>query len=267
MFILIPPSEAKNPSEDEQTFLLNKLSFNSLNKKRSKIIDYLSEQNFSVENYTSIFDISTRNYEKINALNSNIKNSKVLSSIERYTGVLYDYLDYSNLDEKDKIEFNKSVIIFSGLFGLLRPEDKIPNYKLKMATKLFDDKKLSKYWNKEITNVLKGQLNDQIVCNMLPNEFMLAFDKTIISPRYELTFSFLQENKVGELKSITHWTKALRGSLIRYLLTQANNFDSIDELISVSKSFTNKSEYEYSKKLSNFNNMNCEIVYIKKNEK
>lgn len=267
MFILIPPSEGKNSSDDELKFSLEKLSFNSLNVSRTKIIEYLRENNLSRENYASIFDISSRNYEKINAINSKIENSKVLSSIERYTGVLYDYLDYSNLDEVVKNKFNNSVVIFSALFGLLRPEDKIPNYKLKMATKLFDKKKLSKYWNIAITSVLKELLNDQIVCNLLPNEFMLAFDTKKITPRYELTFSFLQENKLGELKSITHWTKALRGSLIRYLLTQANNLDSIDEIISISKSFTNKSQYEYSKSLSKINKTECKIVYIKKNEK
>ena len=266
MFILIPPSEGKNPTDDEQKFSLDNISFSSLNTKRSKLIDYLCENDLSIENYSSIFNISSRNYEKINAINSNIKYSRVLSTIDRYTGVLYDYLDYSNLDEIVKFNFNNSVIIFSGLFGLLRPEDKIPNYKLKMGTKLIDNEKLSRYWNDDITRVLKNLLNDQIVCNFLPNEFMLAFDNKKITPRHELNFTFLQENKQGELKSVTHWTKALRGSLIRYLLMQVNNLDSINELTSISKSFTNKSQYEFSKNLSKITKTKSEIVYIKKKD-
>ena len=83
-------------------------------------------------------------------INYKIKTSQDLSSISRYNGVLYDFLDYSSLDETTKSLFNDSIIIFSGLFGLLRPLDKIPDYKLKMGAKLIDGIKLSKYWKDEI---------------------------------------------------------------------------------------------------------------------
>ena len=100
--------------------------------------------------------------------------------------------------------------------------------------------------------------------NLLPKEFNNAFESKVINYKYELTFSFKQEKINGELKSITHWTKALRGSLIRYLLSKLSDLNSIDEIIKVSKLFTNNSEYEYSKKLSKFNERKCEIIYIKK---
>ena len=136
MYILIPPSEGKNPSSDKEYFSLDSLSYDFLNKKRSQIIDYLCNNNLSKEKYVKILGISSQNFEKINMINSKIKTSQVLSSISRYTGVLYDYLDYSSLDETTKSLFNDSIIIFSGLFGLLRPLDKIPDYKLKMGAKL-----------------------------------------------------------------------------------------------------------------------------------
>ena len=264
MYILIPPSEGKNSSSDNEYFSLDSLSYDFLNKKRSQIIDYLCNNNLSKEKYVKILGISSQNFEKINMINSKIKTSQVLSSVSRYTGVLYDFLDYSSLDETTKSLFNDSIIIFSGLFGLLRPQDKIPDYKLKMGAKLIDGIKLSKYWKDEITEVLRKELENQIVLNLLPTEFNNAFESKVINYKYELTFSFKQEKINGELKSITHWTKALRGSLIRYLLSKLSDLNSIDEIIKVSKLFTNNSEYEYSKKISKFNERKCEIIYIKK---
>ncbi len=267
MFILIPPSEGKNSSSDNEYFSLDSLSYDFLNKKRSQIIDYLRDNNLSKDIYLKTIGISNHNYEKISTMNSKIETSQVVSSISRYTGVLYDYLDYPSLDAKAKSLLDESLIIFSGLFGLLRTQDKIPNYKLKIATKLIGGIKLSKFWKDEITKVLKNVLENQIVLNFLPVEFNNAFDSKVIDYKYELTFSFKQENNNGELKSITHWSKALRGSLIRYLLNNVTDFSSIDEVISISKLFTNNSDYEYSEKLSKFNKSKCEIMYINKHDK
>ena len=47
---------------------------------------------------------------------------------------------------------------------------------------------------------------------------------------------------------------------------QVNNLDSINELTSISKSFTNKSQYEFSKNLSKITKTKSEIVYIKKKD-
>ena len=48
-----------------------------------------------------------------------------MKAIERYDGVAYDYLKYSDLnnDEKDYIDFN--VIIFSNLYGPILASDKV----------------------------------------------------------------------------------------------------------------------------------------------
>ncbi len=264
MYILIPPSEGKNPSNDKEFFSLDSLSYSFLNSKRSQIIYYLSNNNLSKEQYIKTLGISSQNFEKIKMINSKITTSQVSSSISRYNGVLYNFLDYNSLNETAKSLFDDSIIIFSALFGLVRPQDKIPDYKLKMGTKLIDGIKLSKFWKDEITEVLRKELENQIVFNFLPTEFSNTFDSKVIKYKYELTFSFKQENINGELKSITHWTKALRGSLIRYLLNRVSDFNSIDEIFKVSKLFTNNSEYEYSKKISKFNERKCEIIYIKK---
>ena len=97
LYILIPPSEGKNPSSDKEYFSLDSLSYDFLNKKRSQIIDYLCNNNLSKEKYVKILGISSQNFEKINMINSKIKTSQVLSSISRYTGVLYDFLDFEYL--------------------------------------------------------------------------------------------------------------------------------------------------------------------------
>ena len=95
MYILIPPSEGKNSYSDNEYFSLDSLSYDFLNNKRSQIIDYLRDNNLSKDKYLKIIGISNQNYEKISTINSKIETSQVVSSISRYTGVLYDYLAVS----------------------------------------------------------------------------------------------------------------------------------------------------------------------------
>ena len=123
MYILIPPSECKNSYSDNEYFSLDSLSYDFLNNKRSQFFDYLRDNNLSKDKYLKIIGISNQNYEKISTINSKIETSQVVSSISRYTGVLYDYLDYPSLDENAKSILDESLIIFSGLFGLLRTQD------------------------------------------------------------------------------------------------------------------------------------------------
>ena len=83
MFILIPPSEGKNSSSDNEYFSLDSLSYDFLNKKRSQIIDYLRDNNLSKDIYLKTIGISNHNYEKISTMNSKIETSQVVSSISR----------------------------------------------------------------------------------------------------------------------------------------------------------------------------------------
>ena len=64
--------------------------------------------------------------------NQDIFHSRCAKAIHRYTGVVYEYLDWHTMDNTAKDYMNKNVYIFSGLFGMVRPDTLIPNYKLKM---------------------------------------------------------------------------------------------------------------------------------------
>jgi cytoplasmic iron level regulating protein YaaA (DUF328/UPF0246 family) len=69
--------------------------------------------------------------------------SPTLPAIERYTGVLYQELDAASLRAASRRRFDRSVLIVSGLWGLVAPSDPIPNYKVKMSAALPNLGKLS----------------------------------------------------------------------------------------------------------------------------
>ena len=61
-------------------------------------------------------------------------NSHCAHAIERYTGVVYEHINWETLSKESRDYMDKHVRIFSGFFGILTPLTMIPNYKLKMET-------------------------------------------------------------------------------------------------------------------------------------
>lgn len=60
--------------------------------------------------------------------------SATLTALRRYTGVVYDNLGYATLPGPARRRTDTSPVVASALFGLLRPGDRIPAYRLSAAT-------------------------------------------------------------------------------------------------------------------------------------
>lgn len=107
-----------------------------------------------------------KKYQEAISLNHNIKKSPTAPAINRYTWVMYSAIDYHNLDDSSKQHFDDHVLIISGLYGILKPQDYISDYKLPISTKWLKEHR----WE-DITNSLIKychQQNITQIVNLLP---------------------------------------------------------------------------------------------------
>ena len=217
--ILLAPSESKTEG-GEGIFSLSSLIFPSLNSKREELIDIyqdITKSNDNSEIY-SIFGLKKES-EIQRYKNLDIKNAPVKKAIERYNGVAFDYLDYKSLDMEAKSFLEDRLLIFSNLFGVLRANDKIPDYRLKQGASL-KDIKIDSFYKKDLSNLLDEYLEDREILDLRAG-FYNKFYKP--SQRYT-TLKFLKDGK-----SVSHWAKAFRGKVCKEIAV--NKIDSIDELI------------------------------------
>ena len=150
-----------------------------------------------------------------------------LPAIERYTGVLYQELDAAGLRAASRRRFDRSVLIVSGLWGLVAPSDPIPNYKLKMSATLPGLGKLSTWWRPAITDQIADATRGRQIWNLLPNEHDAAWS-TDHRPG-QIQVSFLDRRRNGDLVAVSHWNKLLKGSLVRFLVDRpAPEIDSLE---------------------------------------
>ena len=138
-----------------------------------------------------------------------------LPAIERYTGVLYQGLDAASLGAIPRRRLNRSVLVVSGLWGLVAPQDPIPHYKLKMSASTASLGKLTTWWRPAVTGAIADRAAGALVWDLLPIEHSAAVTWADVAPFQRVTVRFVD----AQGKTVSHWNKLLKGSLVRWLVT------------------------------------------------
>ncbi len=222
MKILFSPSEAKNTINTGKTFNQNSFIFPNLYKERKNILisynDYIA--NASQEDLSKIF--GTKKQDIINYYTNNIFKQNTSKVINRYSGVAFDYLNYSSLKEEETKYVDNNVLIFSNLFGpILAGDTGIPDYKLKQGEKI-NNLNIEKFYNENFSKALNNFLKDDDILDLRAG-FYEKFYK--INKPY-MSMKFIKNGKV-----VSHWAKAYRGIILNLLAI--NNIKSFNELINL----------------------------------
>ena len=210
MKILIPPSEGKAKVKPTKT-LFSKTNFR-FEQEVNQVVRLL--ELIDDEDLRSVYGTSAEKALMFHRQNQDIFNSPCAPAIERYTGVVYEHIDWSTLSEKAKDYMEKYIYIFSGLFGLLTPKTPIPDYKLKMNVL-----SLQHHWCPFLTEALQ---NEKVIIDLLPQVHRKAYNKgkNVISIDFQVI-------KKGKKSAAGHFGKAVKGQFIRYIAE--NQIKSTDD--------------------------------------
>ena len=115
---------------------LASLSFPDLTSTRRSLVKVLvrlaSKQPVALQRALGLSDRQRSEVDKDAAL----LRAPTLPALELYTGIVYDNLDYASLGRGAKRRADGSLVVASALFGLLRPGDRVPSYRLSAGTTL-----------------------------------------------------------------------------------------------------------------------------------
>lgn len=154
MLLLLPPSEGKAPGGRYAPLSLEQLSFPALTPTRARLVETLSGLAQSQpEQLRSALGLSARQHAEL-AADAALLQSRTLPALQRYTGVLYDALGYASLRGTALRRANASLVVASALFGLVRPADRIPAYRLSGQTVLPGLGGLAPIWRPVLEPVL-----------------------------------------------------------------------------------------------------------------
>jgi cytoplasmic iron level regulating protein YaaA (DUF328/UPF0246 family) len=221
MRIVLPPSETKLSGGDGPPLDLDSLAFPSLTGLRSQLVDELGQLSRDTEAAITALKLGAKG-EGLLAANREIATSPTLQAIARYTGVVYDALDYPSLDEAAKAHANQVLWVFSALFGPLRATDQIPNYRLSADSTLAGGK-LAKRWGVVAGDIWPGgftlDLRSEAYRQLAPLQVGSGVFVRMVT-----------DGPRGRV-SLGHRNKATKGNLVRHLVSSKAILASIDDLV------------------------------------
>ena len=138
-----------------------------------------------------------------------------------FNGDVYEGLQARTLNAEELDWAQQHVAILSGLYGVLRPLDRMQPYRLEMGTRLATPQgsNLYQYWGSTVAEHLNTRLRADttpVVINLASQEYFKAVDlKTLKARVIECVF---EDWKGGTYKIISFHAKRARGLMARYAI-------------------------------------------------
>ena len=133
-----------------------------------------------------------------------------------------------------------------------------------MGAKLRRNKACSTIWKPLVTKALAEIAEDRVVWDLLPKEHIAAWDHSKIEIRNRFTVKFLKADADGQLRTVNHWSKLLKGALIRHLVSNPEAAESTDLVPELLTNFSHPEGYKYRPDISSEIAGATEIVFVKK---
>lgn len=154
MLVLLPPSEGKAGAGTGPPLDLDTLSFPELTRARRRLVTKLqSVAKRQPGRLRTALDLSPRQQAEVEH-DAALTTSGTLPALELYTGVVYEALGYPSLRGAARRRADESLVVASALFGLVRPGDLLPPYRLSGSTVLPGLGGLAPIWRPVLEPVL-----------------------------------------------------------------------------------------------------------------
>lgn len=229
MLILLPPSEGKTAPASGPVLDLETMDLGTLNPSRERILASLIA--VSSGNAKRAMDRLGLGKTQADALprNANLRNEPTARADAVYSGVLYAALDLASLDEDARKHADESVAVASALFGLVRPGDFIPAYRLSGDVMLPRLGSVAGIWRKKLGPVLTELVGDSLLIDLRSGMYVNLHKPAGDLAARTATMRVLHEHN-GTRKVVSHFNKATKGRIVRALLTTGANPSTVDEL-------------------------------------
>ena len=180
----------------------------------------------SPQSIASLMDLSDKlaalNVARYQAWRPRFTAANSRQAVLAFNGDVYDGLQARSLGANDLDWAQQHVAILSGLYGVLRPLDRMQPYRLEMGTRLATSagSNLYDYWGRQIAEHLNTRLRADttpVVVNLASQEYFKAVDRKALKAR--VIDCVFEDYKGGAYKIISFHAKRARGLMARYAIT------------------------------------------------
>jgi len=217
VLILLPPSEGKAAPRRGHPLRLDTLSFPGLYAARHEMLDALTSLcSGDAEAAGATLGLGTTQRDEV-ARNAALLDAPTARADRVYAGVLYEALDLGSLDASARRRATQWLAVTSSLFGLVRPGDRIPAYRLAGGVSLPGTGPVATWWSRHLDGAVREAAGRGLVVDLRSSTYVPFWRPgPDLAPKV-VTVRVLHE-VAGVRTVVSHFNKATKGRLVRTLL-------------------------------------------------
>jgi len=215
VLILLPPSEGKTAPRRGLPLDLDALSHPSLGDVRRRVMAALvatSER----EDAAALLGIGDARSDLVER-NRRLLTAPTARADRVYTGVLYDALGFADLSPAARRRAATRLAVTSSLFGLVRPTDRIPAYRLSGDTTLPGLGPVAAAWRDVLGAAATESLGRGLLVDLRSGTYAAFWRPTPDLARRVARVRVLHESG-GVRTVVSHFNKATKGRIVWALL-------------------------------------------------
>ncbi|MBL7261773.1 peroxide stress protein YaaA [Paractinoplanes lichenicola] len=235
MLILLPPSEGKTPAASGDPVDPASLWLPALTTARKRVLSRLVAMSKrtsarATAESLAVLGLSPGQADEVTR-NASLYSAAAAPAASVYTGVLYEALDAHSLAPAARAWLDARAVVFSGLWGVVRLDDRIPAYRLSVGVTLPVLGGMTSYWKKALPKALDREAAGRPVLDLRSGAYGAMWTPPAAS---SATVRVLHERVVGGVAKrsvVSHFNKATKGRLVRSLAETAAAPTSVDEIV------------------------------------
>lgn len=232
MLIVLPPSQGKTPAAEGPPVDVASMVAPQLNATRKQLMAAVEKL------------CSGRGEKAVHALklgrtqagtvdyNAQLSLQPAARADAVYTGVLYDELAPATMPKTMRLLLDDNVLIASALFGLVRPSDLIPAYRLTPNVTLPRLGTVASRWRPMIGKTLARLSRGQMLLDLRSSPYQQLGPPESDLAQRTTTLRILHD-RGGKRSVVSHFNKAYKGRIVRQLIAAEAQPASALELASV----------------------------------
>ncbi len=216
VLILLPPSEGKTAPRRGNRLDVERLAFPALTDARTAVIDALVETCTHHPDPLKVLGLTPGQAAEVTR-NADLRTARTARADKVYSGVLYEALDVSSLEAAARRRATRWLAVTSSVFGLVRPGDPIPAYRLAGDVTLPGLGGVAAHWRSHLDPVVREALGNGLLVDLRSSTYAAFWRPSADLVRRVAMVRVLHEVD-GRRQVVSHFNKATKGRLVRALL-------------------------------------------------
>jgi cytoplasmic iron level regulating protein YaaA (DUF328/UPF0246 family) len=217
VLVLLPPSEGKTAPRRGRPLAIDELAAPALTAHRERVLDALLVLcGNDVDVAARVLGLGPTQGADV-ARNRELRVAPAAPARQVYTGVLYDALGLPTLSGVAARRATSWVRVCSALFGLVRPGDRIPAYRLAGGVDLPGLGPVARSWRGPLASVVAAEAGGGLVLDLRSGAYAPMWSPPpALRPR-TVAVRVVRHGAAGAV-AVSHDNKATKGLLVRSLL-------------------------------------------------